>query len=90
MINLELQRYNLLPRYLRPPIEMFDSLLETISAIREGCPIKLEAENVIHQNSLQIVNASRFLYSEKNEFELVEDMIKTNPALKHPVEVICK
>ena len=47
----------------------------------------LEPENIEFQNSLQVSQSSRFVYSKDKEFELAKDMIRTNPELSKPVEL---
>lgn len=44
----------------------------------------LKEENVIFQNSLQISQSSRFIYSSNKKFDLAKDMLKTNPELSMP------
>ena len=45
---------------------------------------ELKPENVEFQNSLQVINSSRFVYSKSKGFELAKDMLKTNPELREP------
>jgi len=47
----------------------------------------LVPENVEFQNSLQVINSSRFVYSQNQGFELAKDMLKTNPELKQSPEL---
>jgi hypothetical protein len=42
------------------------------------------SENVKHENFLQTVNSSRFLYSEKNDFSLMREFLHKNPQFKSP------
>jgi uncharacterized protein DUF4238 len=44
----------------------------------------LKPENVQHQNSLQVQQASRFIISANGDFSLVKEMIRKNPSLKEP------
>jgi hypothetical protein len=41
-------------------------------------------ENVIHYNSLQIINSYRFVFSATNDFELAKDIIKDEPEIANP------
>lgn len=50
-------------------------------AFETGNAVKLEEETIVNQNSLQARHASRFVYSSKNDFSLVEKMISDNPAI---------
>lgn len=54
-------------------------------AIRSGQPDDLLPENVAHQNSLQVLSSSRFVFSPTDDFDIAEKMIDKNPHLKsHP------
>lgn len=53
-------------------------------AMRTGRVDHLAPENVEHQNSLQVQQASRFVISSTNDFTLAREMIKRNPSLKEP------
>lgn len=44
----------------------------------------LAPENVQHQNSLQVQQASRFIISANGDFQVVREMIRRNPGLKKP------
>lgn len=60
------------------------------TAISTGQPDPLLPENVRHQNSLQVAYSSRFVYSATDDFSLAKTMIRGNPDLKHPVEIIAQ
>lgn len=63
------------------PLQRIDHVIKT------GKPDSLHPENVTHQNSLQVLYSSRFIYSATNDFELVKSMITENPQIKHPPEI---
>jgi Protein of unknown function (DUF4238) len=44
----------------------------------------LKPENVEFNNSLQVLQSSRFIYSHNGKFDLAIDMLKTNPELRQP------
>lgn len=44
----------------------------------------LRPENVEFHNSLQVIYSSRFIYSNRNEFELAKDMLRTNSEFREP------
>jgi hypothetical protein len=52
---------------------------ELVNAIKSGNARELKPENVTFYNSLQVIQSSRFVYSAKNDFSLVVDMLRTNP-----------
>ncbi len=70
------------------PIYYDDSIIRLVSAIKSGDAEDLDPENVLHQNSLQVINSSRFIYSAVQDFELVQSMIKQHPHFKYPPEVL--
>lgn len=55
---------------------------ELIDAIDQGCYRVLKPENVEFLNSLQIIRSGRFIYGTKDKFDLVIDMIRTNPEVR--------
>ncbi|MBY7733436.1 DUF4238 domain-containing protein [Francisella philomiragia] len=52
-----------------------------ISSAIEGKAMELTKENVRFINSLQIIESLNYIYSDKNDFKLAEEMIKINPDL---------
>lgn len=56
-------------------------------AIESGEPDSLTPDNVVHQNSLQVLYSSRFVFSYNGDFELVRSMLAVHPHLKNPREV---
>lgn len=61
---------------------------EIATAISTGKPLELNSDNVMHQNSLQIMYSSRFIFCSTNDFTLVEDMISKDPTLQKPPEMV--
>ncbi len=57
-------------------------------AVASGDPDPLLPENVTHQNSLQVLYSSRFVFSSNGDFELVKSMITANPQLKCPPKMV--
>lgn len=60
------------------PIEIRE-VEELVYAIESGNVKELKPENVKFHNSLQVIQSSRFIYSSKDDFSLVKDMLTTNP-----------
>lgn len=52
-----------------------------VSSVREGKAVELSSENVRFSNSLQIADSLNYIYSEKNDFKLAEEMLKKNSDL---------
>jgi hypothetical protein len=50
----------------------------------DGMSVQMAADNVEYYNSLQVIHSERQIYCEKQDFDLVEDMIAENPALATP------
>lgn len=65
------------------PIDM-TSVHALQKAIDSGTPLELQPENVEHLNSLQVINASRFVIASSNDFLLVKEMISDHPDLQGP------
>lgn len=61
----------------------WSTALDIVEAIQTGRPLQSMPENVDYFNSLQVLSAERFVFSSNGKFELVEDMIRTNPELRH-------
>ncbi len=55
-----------------------------LEAHRTGRPLVLSPENVVHFNSLQVNNASRFVISADRDFGLAETMLREEPLLRDP------
>lgn len=52
------------------------------AAIRDGMPLEQTVENVTNQNSLQVLSATRYVYSGTDDFALVRDMLQKEPDLR--------
>jgi hypothetical protein len=54
-----------------------------LECFSKGTPARLEPVNVENINSIQILEAERFVFSCGGNFELVEDMIREDPRVKN-------
>ncbi|BDP34865.1 TPA: DUF4238 domain-containing protein [Vibrio parahaemolyticus] len=64
--------------------ELID-LSESISLLKQidnKLTTTLNPENLEFHNSLQVIQSSRFVYSNTSSFELAKDMMKTNPEIQ--------
>ena len=57
--------------------------LAILEAIQSGKPLLSKPENVEFFNSLQVATAERFVFSSNDDFSIVQEMIRTNPELRH-------
>ena len=62
--------------------------LPLLDAIDSREPLVIEPENVVYLNSLQVANATRFLFSSTGDFSLADEMLDANPELSHPPQVV--
>lgn len=53
-------------------------------SLGRGKPLLLNYQNVRRLNSMQIVNATRFVMSNVDDFSLVREMVKARPAIAFP------
>lgn len=53
-----------------------------LAAIAGGVPFPCTPENVDFHNSLQVIEAERFVFSISDDFSLVREMIASNPTLR--------
>jgi hypothetical protein len=53
----------------------------------EGAAVSMMAENVVNHNSLQVKWSSRFVFSSKNDFSLVREMIAAEPRFKNGIKI---
>ena len=58
------------------------SLRDFITALDGNGTLGLPPESVMHQNSLQVINAEQYIFSSNGDFALVRDMLRTNPELR--------
>ena len=42
-------------------------------------------DNVLHYNSLQIINSYRFVYSRENEFSVAKEIVNEEPEIGNPL-----
>jgi hypothetical protein len=66
-------------RHLRVPV----SFKEWMQAFEEGTPLRLQPDNVVHHNSLQVINAERYVVSHSGRFALALEMLESHPELSH-------
>jgi hypothetical protein len=52
-----------------------------LSSIKEGKAVEASKDNVTFANSLQIAESLNYIYSNKNDFKMAEEMIKEHPDL---------
>lgn len=64
--------------------KMPDTEIPLLIAIDNGTPLDLVDDCVIYQNSLQIANANRFVFSASKDFTLIDKMLDATPSLAHP------
>ena len=57
----------------------FGPLLDWMRAFRHGTPLGSKPDNVMNHNSLQVMQAERFVFCSRRDFALVEDMIDEEP-----------
>ena len=53
----------------------FGPMLDWMRAFRKGTPLGSKPDNVVNHNSLQVMQAERFVFCSRRDFALVEDMI---------------
>ena len=56
---------------------------ETTHGIKDNS-YEMDSENVKHENFLQTINSSRFLYSKKDDFSLMREFLRENPKFRSP------
>ena len=72
------------PKYCLSIVEKkFIKILEHF----DGKLMHASYENVIHYNSLQVINSYRFLYSVNNNFEMGKEILRDEPSLADPKRV---
>ena len=62
--------------------------LPLLDAIDSRKPLVIEPENVVHLNSLQVADATRFLFSSTGDFSLADEMLNANPELANPTRLV--
>lgn len=61
----------------------YNVVVATLECFSKGVAAKLQPENVENFNSIQILEAERFVFSCDGNFELVQDMIREDPRVKN-------
>lgn len=56
--------------------------VESVEAIRKGVPLTYAPENAMYFNSLQVIHAERFIFSNRKEFALVHEMVEKDHSLR--------
>ncbi|HEX3657216.1 MAG TPA: DUF4238 domain-containing protein [Pirellulales bacterium] len=64
--------------------------LPLLDAIDFGRPLPIANDSVTHLNSLQVANATRFVFASNDDFSLVERMLDENPNLAKPDQVVVR
>ncbi len=59
-----------------------------IDAIENGTPMHMEPISVVHFNSLQVRSAERFVFGSTDDFSLVEEMVGSDPRMRHGQRMI--
>jgi hypothetical protein len=62
------------------PIPAFDKWIEPFKG---RTPLDMERENVTNLNSLQVIQAERYVFSANGDFSLIREMLETHPELCH-------
>ena len=57
----------------------FGPMLDWMRAFTKGTPLGSKPDNVVNHNSLQVIQAERFVFCSRRDFALVEDMINKEP-----------
>jgi hypothetical protein len=60
----------------------YSETVNIMEGLLKGIALESTPENVEHFNSIQISNAERFVFSSDGNFDLVEDMLRTEPQLR--------
>ncbi len=63
-------------------------LHQMLKGIKSGSAVEVSKENVINLNYLQTMFSSRFVYSNKQDFVLVKDMINENEKYRGPLRPV--
>jgi hypothetical protein len=58
-----------------------------IQAVESGRPARMDPQNVVFLNSLQIASSERFLFSLDGDFSLVEEMMRSHPELRRGLRI---
>ena len=61
-----------------------------LNGARRGLPVQLSRDETLYQNSLQVANAERFVFSCQNEYSEAANMLKNAPELRSGPRVIAQ
>lgn len=75
--------YDAAPERAAKYAHAWEGTIRIVEAIRNGKPLLNRPESVPHFNSLQIISAERFLFSQTGDFSLAKDMIAKDPTLRN-------
>ncbi len=67
---------------------LIDSMIDRVELIRDGLPVVISEENVMHYNSLQVMFSDRFVYSSDGNFKLVKRMISDNERYRRGIRFL--
>lgn len=71
------------PHSTEQQIDEWRQAVESVEAIRRGTTLSYRPPNVEHFNSLQVIHAERFVFSDRDDFALVESMIGGDASLRY-------
>jgi uncharacterized Fe-S cluster-containing protein len=63
------------------------AIQDLIQGLEYGVAVQAKNEEVLFQNSLQVVFSTRFIYSINQDFSLVKELLKNNPEYKEPPQI---
>ena len=55
-----------------------------LDAVDKGIPIDMVRDSLLFQNSMQVAFSNRFVFSNSDDFSLVEKMIEETPSVVRP------
>lgn len=73
------------PKSLRAQRKEISSIVE---ALLQGAMTEVQPENVEHFNSLQVLEAERYVFSTKNDFSMVREMIQKDDSVRRGMRLI--
>ncbi len=79
-------KMKMLPEY-QPSIGK-EYVYQMLEGIKSGSSVELREESVINLNYLQTMFSSRFVYSNRQDFDLVKDMISENGKYRGPLRPV--
>lgn len=67
--------------------DKIEDIIKYKSCTETGIAFQSKIENVINQNSLQVIYSSRFIFSKDDDFSLAKEMIEAHPEFRHPPQI---